>query len=84
MFRTDRQVTRTSLPLGRSAERDCVRSWVLRNLAPKIQEELLFLPATRAGSDAITEKHLRALVKVVDWESQMELFRELTNSLYSA
>ena len=56
----------------------------LTNLAPKIQEELLFLPATRAGSDAITEKHLRALVKVVDWESQMGLFRQLTNSLYSA
>ena len=27
----------------------------LTNLAPKIQEELLFLPKTKAGSDAITE-----------------------------
>ena len=52
----------------------------LTNLAPKIQEELLFLPATRTGPDVITERDLRAIVKVVDWEWQMKLFRQVMDS----
>jgi hypothetical protein len=49
----------------------------LTNLAPTIQEQLLFLPRTVAGVDRIVEKDLRAIAGVVDWQQQMTLFRDL-------
>ena len=47
----------------------------LAQLAPEIQEKLLFLPPTLEGPDRVFEKHLRFLASVVDWEKQKELFR---------
>jgi hypothetical protein len=47
----------------------------LTNLAPTIQEALLFLPKTLRGSDPITENRLRAIAGLVDWETQVERFR---------
>jgi hypothetical protein len=49
----------------------------LTNLAPAIQEALLFLPAGPAGPDRITEKHLRPIVKQVDWSWQRKLFDDM-------
>jgi DNA invertase Pin-like site-specific DNA recombinase len=49
----------------------------LTNLAPEIQETLLFLPETHVGPDAITERQLRPIVKVVDWAWQKKLFSDL-------
>ena len=49
----------------------------LTNLAPEIQETLLFLPNTMAGPDPITERRLRHIAQTVDWSRQKELFREL-------
>jgi site-specific DNA recombinase len=49
----------------------------LTNLAPAIQEQLLYLPRTRSGVDRIVEKDLRAIARIVDWQQQMALFREL-------
>jgi hypothetical protein len=46
----------------------------LAQLAPGIQEKLLFLPPTLEGPDRVFEKHLRFLASVVDWEKQKELF----------
>ena len=48
----------------------------LTNLAPEIQETLLFLPKTMAGEDSITERQMRPIVQAVDWELQRTLFRE--------
>jgi hypothetical protein len=42
----------------------------LLNLAPDIQEELLFLPALEQGKDALTERDLRAISAELDWEIQ--------------
>ena len=42
----------------------------LLNLAPEIQERLLFLPGVEQGSDPITERELREVVAVEDWEQQ--------------
>ena len=42
----------------------------LLNLAPDIQEELLFLPPVEQGRDAVTERELRAIVAEVDWRRQ--------------
>jgi hypothetical protein len=46
----------------------------LLNLAPAIQEALLFLPKTVAGVDRITEKRLRDIAQVVEWEGQQARF----------
>jgi hypothetical protein len=47
------------------------------NLAPSIQEALLFLPKTVLGHDRITEKQMREIARLIDWERQQELFRGL-------
>lgn len=43
-------------------------------LAPDIQEEILFLPATERGRDAITEKQLRPIAALADWRKQRQLW----------
>src|SRR5204862_3566607 len=47
---------------------------MLTNLAPAIQEALLFLPKTLQGPDLITENRLRRIASLVDWEAQIQLF----------
>jgi hypothetical protein len=52
----------------------------LLNLAPDIQEELLFLPPVEQGKDAVTERELRAIVAEADWGQQRRLWREFVTS----
>jgi site-specific DNA recombinase len=47
----------------------------LNHLAPEIQEQLLFLPPTRAGFDPLREEQVRSWARVVDWQQQKQLFR---------
>jgi hypothetical protein len=47
----------------------------LANLAPTLQETLLFLPKTVTGPDRITENRLRRIASLVDWEAQRQAFR---------
>src|SRR5580704_8817389 len=42
----------------------------LFDLAPEIQEELLFLPKTTTGADRYTEKQLRQVARSIDWDWQ--------------
>ena len=49
----------------------------LTNLAPSIQERLLFLPQTQTGADLIPERDLRAITKAPDWDQQKKLFQDL-------
>jgi hypothetical protein len=49
----------------------------LMELAPSMQEELLFLPKTLAGRDPITEKGLRQIANSVHWDRQKTQFEEL-------
>lgn len=42
----------------------------LLNLAPEIQEELLFLPRTAEGRDPLAEQHLRKVTQMVCWRAQ--------------
>ena len=44
----------------------------LLQIAPDIQEELLFLPRTVSGRDATTERHIRPLLALVNWKAQRE------------
>jgi hypothetical protein len=49
----------------------------LRNLAPDIQEELLFLPRTVKGRDPICETDMRPIVTVPYWQRQRKMWAEL-------
>jgi hypothetical protein len=42
----------------------------LLNLAPDIQEKILFLPNTLSGRDHVTERGMRQIAGVVGWNSQ--------------
>lgn len=53
----------------------------LLNLAPDIQEEILFLPLTRKGRDPIRESHLRPLTSVLLWSRQRQMWAELLSRL---
>ena len=53
----------------------------LTNLAPAIQEQLLFLPRTLSGVDRIVEKDLREIAQVVDWQQQIALFWDLAKDV---
>jgi hypothetical protein len=46
-------------------------------LAPDIQEQILFLPQTKRGHDAVTERQVRPIAGVSDWRAQRRMWREL-------
>ena len=46
----------------------------LAQLAPEIQEQVLFLPPTLEGPDRVFERQVRLIARVIDWEKQKELF----------
>jgi hypothetical protein len=50
----------------------------LLNLAPDIQEAILFLPARIQGRETIAERNLRPLTRIVSWERQRKVWRELS------
>lgn len=47
----------------------------LLQLAPDIQEEILFLPVTVRGRDAVTERDLRPVAALADWKKQRRTWR---------
>src|SRR5260370_39306262 len=49
----------------------------LLNLAPDIQEEILWLPRTVTGRDPLTERALRQVSGCADWKGQRQLWRRL-------
>jgi len=49
----------------------------LLNLAPDIQEDILFLPRVTAGKDPIHEKMLRPIAVEINWGRQRALWREV-------
>lgn len=52
----------------------------LDNLAPDIQEDILFLPRTTQGRDAIKEADIRPIAKTLDWDKQRQMWRKLKNA----
>jgi hypothetical protein len=55
----------------------------LADLAPVIQEEILFLPKIRVGADPVTETAIREVSRLVDWDVQLKQFRALMASARS-
>lgn len=49
----------------------------LLQLAPEIQEALLFLPRTERGRDPIREHHVRPIAAILDWRKQREMWKPL-------
>ena len=49
----------------------------LLNLAPDIQEQILFLPRTTAGRGEIQEKGVRRIAMELDWEKQRAMWARL-------
>jgi site-specific DNA recombinase len=50
----------------------------LLNLAPAIQETLLFLPKVFDGPDRLTERDVRPIARLVDWQEQERVLAALT------
>lgn len=46
----------------------------LLNLAPDIQEAILFLPKTTKGRDPIHERHLRPITVIPQWSRQRKMW----------
>ena len=49
----------------------------LMNLAPDIQEAILFLPLSERGRDLITERQLRPIAAMTDWRKQRQMWKHL-------
>ena len=45
-------------------------------LSPDIQEEILFLPRITNGKDPISERHIRSITKVLEWDKQRTMWSE--------
>ncbi|WP_259634091.1 hypothetical protein [Stieleria sedimenti] len=52
----------------------------LCNLAPDLQEELLFLKPYFSGRAPITEREIRPIAAEPNWEKQRRLFAKLAGS----
>lgn len=63
--------------LGKVSRARVTQIMMLLNLAPAIQEELLFLPRIEKGGEPVTEKELRRVAAAEDWKNQMKLLRPL-------
>jgi hypothetical protein len=50
----------------------------LLNLAPDLQEAILFLPRTERGRDAVVLQDLQPIASIVDWRKQRILWQQLT------
>jgi hypothetical protein len=48
----------------------------LLNLAPDIQEEILLLPQTQRGNDALRLRDLQPIAGILDWRHQRTAWRE--------
>jgi hypothetical protein len=54
----------------------------LVNLAPDIQEAILFLPRTEHGCDPIHLRLLQPIASTIDWKKQRRLWKELHEKTY--
>jgi hypothetical protein len=55
----------------------------LTNLAPEIQEAILFLPRVESGPDTMKEIEVRRIARVMDWGVQRVGWGRMINNLRS-
>ena len=63
--------------LGRVTRARMTQIMKLLDLAPDIQEQLLFLPQLKG----LNERNLRPIVSRVDWTEQRRLFHKVVNGI---
>ena len=68
--------------LGHVSRAHVCQITALVNLAPDIQEAVLFLPLTVRGRDAIHLRQLLLIARLLDWCQQRLLWRKLTPRPY--
>lgn len=61
--------------LGRVTRARMTQIMMLLNLAPDIQEQILFLPHLRA----LNERNLRPIVSRIDWNEQRTMFQKIVS-----
>ena len=52
----------------------------LLNLAPDIQEQILFLPPITRGRDVVSEREIRAIAGELDWSRQRTLWQRAVDA----
>lgn len=57
---------------------------VLLNLAPDIQEQILFLPRTERGRDVVKETDGRPIASTLDWRKQRRMWAALQHEIENA
>ena len=62
--------------LGQVSRTRITQVIVLLQLAPDIQEGVLFLPRVPAGRDPISERDLRPIAATADWNRQRQMWRQ--------
>jgi hypothetical protein len=68
--------------LGRVTRARMTQIMKLLDLAPDIQEQILFLPpVSQQNIRGITERNLRPVVRRIDWDEQRSLFRKIIDLL---
>ena len=67
--------------LGRISQPRMTQIMSLLNLAPDIQEELLYLPEVKQGKAQIHERSLRPLTTEIDWRVQRRMWARITKYL---
>ena len=60
--------------LGKVSRARVTQIMMLLNLAPAIQEEILFLPRIEKGGEPIGEKELRRIAAAEDWAKQARIW----------
>ena len=63
--------------LGRVTRARMTQIMKLLDLAPDIQEQILFLPFP----NGLNERNLRSIVSKIDWDEQRRMFQEITDRL---
>jgi len=66
---------------GRITTARMTQIMTLLNLAPDIQEQILFLPRTKRGRDPIIENDVRPIAQTFDWNKQRRLWSNLQRSV---
>lgn len=67
--------------LGRVTRARMCQVMALLNLAPDLQEALLFLPSVYKGRDPVTERDVRPIALLVEWAEQRRRWKKLTEDL---
>jgi len=62
--------------LGRVSRARVTQIANLLNLAPDIQEEILFRDAAESGREPITEREVRPIATVTDWREQRRMWKD--------